>query len=205
MDFEKIMSIVRKRNMSAYFAKDHDEASAIAIKIAEEYAKSEGKTTGEVTVSSGGSVSLAESGVKSVFEAAGYKMLNPRVNPEDKKRIADIFLTSTNAITEDGELVNIDGNGNRVSAMIYGPDRVIFIVGKNKIAASLEDAYNRVKEIACPKNAVRLNRETPCAKYGKCTPCLIPGQTMCAHTVITRFSSVSGRVHIIFTDETLGY
>lgn len=209
MNFEKLMRNVEKRNMSAYFAKDKEEAVKTALEIMESCRANKEKS--DVTVAWGGSVTLDEVGIKEALAKEGYSAFNPYSYPPSEQArakkmalLADVFLTSTNAITEDGELVNIDGNGNRVAAMIYGPDKVIYIIGRNKVTDTVENAYKRIKEITCPKNAVRLGRKTPCTN-GACTPCLIPGQTMCSHTVITRFSSVKGRVHIIFVDEELGY
>ena len=209
MNFEKLMRNVEKRNMSAYFAKDKEEAVKTALEIMESCRAHKEKS--DVTVAWGGSVTLDEVGIKEALAKEGYSAFNPYSYPPSEQArakkmalLADVFLTSTNAITEDGELVNIDGNGNRVAAMIYGPDKVIYIIGRNKVTDTVENAYKRIKEITCPKNAVRLGRKTPCTN-GACTPCLIPGQTMCSHTVITRFSSVKGRVHIIFVNEEIGY
>lgn len=210
MDFEKIVKNIEKRNMSAYFAKDKEEAVKTAFEIMESYRAQREKS--DITVAWGGSVTLDEAGIKEAVAKEGYSVFNPYSYPPSEQArakkmalLADVFLTSSNAITEDGELVNIDGNGNRVAAMIYGPDRVIYIIGKNKITDTVENAYKRIKEVTCPKNAARLGRKTPCSNCGECTPCLIPGQTMCSHTVITRFSSVTGRAHVILVDETLGY
>ena len=211
MNFEKLMRNVEKRNMSAYFAKDKEEAVKTAVEIIENARAGTGKDKEDITVAWGGSVTLDETGIKDALAREGYSTFNRYDHPAKEQAkakkmalLADIFLTSTNAITEYGELVNIDGNGNRVAAMIYGPDKVIYIIGRNKVTDTVENAYKRIKEVTCPKNAVRLGRKTPCASK-ECTPCLICGQTMCSHTVITRFSSVKGRVHIIFVDEELGY
>ena len=211
MDFEKLMNNVRKRNMSAYFAKNSEEAIKTAIEIIENARAECGKEKSDVMVAWGGSATLDKTGIKNILANEGYNTFNPYTYPPEEQAkakkmalLADVFLTSSNAVTQDGEMVNIDGNGNRVAAMIYGPDKVIYIIGKNKITDTVENAYKRIKEVACPKNAARLGRKTPCSTGG-CTPCLICGQTMCSHTVITRFSSVTGRVHVIFVDEELGY
>ena len=111
----------------------------------------------------------------------------------------------TNAITENGELVNIDGNGNRLGALIFGPTTVIIVVGKNKIVKNIVEAQRRIKQIACVKNAKRLNRATPCVQNGECGNCFIGGATICAHTVITRFSGNPDRIKLIIVNEELGY
>ena len=111
---------------------------------------------------------------------------------------------STNAITLDGQLVNTDGTGNRVAALIYGPENVIIIAGMNKVAATLEEAESRVKNIASPPNAIRLDRNTPCALTGSCHDCFSEG-CICSHTVITRRSAIKGRIKLILVGEELGY
>ena len=111
---------------------------------------------------------------------------------------------STNASTLDGQLVNTDGTGNRVAALIYGPENVIIIAGMNKVAATLEEAESRVKNIASPPNAIRLDRKTPCALTGSCHDCFAEG-CICSHTVITRRSAIKGRIKLILVGEELGY
>lgn len=115
-----------------------------------------------------------------------------------------MFFLSTNAITTDGELANIDGTGNRVAALTFGPKKVIVVTGTNKLTDSLEEAIKRVKEVACPKNAERLGKKTPCALTGHCCDCLLPTETICSSIVTTRFSSNPGRVSVILVEEDLG-
>ena len=105
----------------------------------------------------------------------------------------------------DGELVNIDGVGNRVAAMCFGPNKVIVVAGANKIVENEEAAIARIKTDACPPNCIRLDKQTPCALTGKCGQCLTPGQTICSYTVTTRFNSIPDRVHVILVNEVLGY
>lgn len=111
---------------------------------------------------------------------------------------------STNAITMDGELVNIDGSGNRVAALIFGPEEVIIVAGMNKVTADVPGAYKRVKNIASPPNCVRLNKNTPCAMTGQCGSCL-GDDCICSQTVITRRSGIPGRIKVILVGEELGY
>ena len=117
---------------------------------------------------------------------------------------ADVYLTSTNAITMDGELYNVDGNGNRVAAMIYGPKKVIVVAGKNKIVENVEEAVKRNEEICAVKNSIRLNKGNPCEKVGHCVHCKSPSRICRAYTVIG-FNRTFERIHIILVNEDLGY
>ena len=118
--------------------------------------------------------------------------------------LSDYFITSTNAISMDGALYNIDGTGNRVAAMIFGPKNVLVVCGLNKIANDEVDAINRVRNIASPANAIRLNKDTPCTKLGYCVNCNSP-QKICSSFVKIDNSHVKDRIHIIFVKEELGY
>jgi hypothetical protein len=111
---------------------------------------------------------------------------------------------SSNAITMDGKLVNIDGRGSRLAPFIYGPDYVIVLSGMNKVVRDEESAVERVKHLASPINCIRLDRETPCTKTGECSDCLSP-DCICTHTVITRRSHVEGRLKVFLIGEELGY
>jgi len=113
-------------------------------------------------------------------------------------------LTSTNALTLDGQLVNIDGRGNRVSAMIFGPRRVIIVAGANKISTTLEEAMHRVRNTASPRNAKRLERNTPCTVTGKCEHCS-SSESICRQIVVTSSQMVPGRVTVIIVGESLGF
>ena len=116
---------------------------------------------------------------------------------------ADAFLMSSNAITLDGELINIDGRGNRVSFLIYGPDEVFVIAGMNKIVTDVPSGIERVRNMATPPNTVRLNRDTPCAKTGRCGDCLT--NSICSQIVVTRTSMIPSRIKVILIGEELGY
>jgi hypothetical protein len=118
--------------------------------------------------------------------------------------MADFFLMSSNAITIDGELVNIDGRANRVSLLCWGPQNVIVIAGMNKIASDVESAVQRVRDAAAPPNTVRLNKNTPCAQTGRCGNCYSP-DCICSQIVITRRSSTPKRIKVILVGEELGY
>ena len=118
--------------------------------------------------------------------------------------MADYYFMSTNAITMDGELVNIDGNGNRIACLVQGPSHVCLIVGRNKVSVTLEDAIGRARNIAAPPNVQRLHRQTPCAATGRCADCFSP-DCICSHTVITRRSLHPGRIQVFLVNEDLGY
>ena len=113
-------------------------------------------------------------------------------------------MTSTNAITEYGEIYNVDGNGNRVAAMLYGPDKVIIVAGVNKIVPNVEEAIIRTKEYASPINAKRLNKETPCTKIGRCVECNSDNRICNEYTLIKRQID-KNRIHVIFLNDNLGY
>lgn len=158
-------------------------------------------------------MTLAESGMADALKQRSDITLLDRStagSPEEVKEIyhkslnADYYFMSSNAITTDGELVNIDGTGNRVAALIYGPEHVVILAGMNKVSPSLEEAVSRVKNVASPMNANRLNRKTPCATTGLCSDCLSP-DCICSHTVITRKSAPEKRIKIILIGESLGY
>ena len=116
----------------------------------------------------------------------------------------DYYLMSSNAITMDGQLVNIDGSGNRVACLIHGPKNVIVIAGMNKIVTNVDEAINRVHNFAAPPNTVRLGKDTPCAHHGRCGNCLT-NDCICSNVVITRRSHIPGRIIVILVGEELGF
>ena len=121
-----------------------------------------------------------------------------------KAFVSDTFLASANAITENGELYNVDGNGNRVSAMIFGPKQVIIVAGLNKIVTDLHAAVERLETVASPANCVRLGRNTPCAKTGRCGHCLSPDR-ICNDYVIMAHQRDKDRIKVIFIADEFGY
>lgn len=121
-----------------------------------------------------------------------------------KSLFADAYFMSSNAITKDGVLVNIDGRGNRVAALIYGPKTVIMLVGMNKIVPSVEEAVSRVRNTATPPNCIRLGKKTPCAATGTCGDCL-SDDCICNQIVITRRSGTKGRIKVLLIGEKLGF
>jgi hypothetical protein len=198
-------SIIQKlefRKMEGYYCEDIASAKK---KIAELIGE------GKKSIGYGGSMTIEDMDVKKEILAAGHELI-VRENYQTEEEIkeckaklvnADSFLTSTNAITLDGELINIDGRGNRVSFLIYGPEQVIVVAGMNKVVTNVEEGISRVRNMAAPPNTVRLNRDTPCATTGRCANCI--ENSICCQIVVTRKSMVPGRIKVILVGEELGY
>jgi hypothetical protein len=163
-------------------------------------------------VGSGGSVTLDECGIRDALRKGGYRFLDwfkDDLSAEQRRKIlldgmsSDVFLTGANAITEDGKLYNIDGRGNRVAGLIFGPKKVIVVAGMNKIVKDLFEAKERLETVAAPKNAARLHKETGCMDAGYCVDCCRPDR-LCCHTVITERQQTD-RIEVIIVDEELGF
>jgi len=200
---ERTMNNLVKNNMMAFYVENRDE---VVDKVAELINEGE-------TVAVGGSITLAETGVLEHLRSGRYNFLDrykEGLTKEDIEEIyrksffADTYLTSSNAITEDGELYNVDGNGNRVAAMIYGPKSVIVVAGINKIVKNADEAVERVRRIAAPANTVRLNKNTPCTKTGYCMDCRTEDRICCSYTIF-RQQREKGRIKVILVGESLGY
>ena len=197
-----LLQNLKKRNMEAYYCDNSEEAVALAKTLIKEGS----------TISFGGSMTLADSGMLDELRNGDYKLLDRSTagSPDEVKQIyrdsfsADTYFMSSNALSLDGQLVNIDGNGNRVAALIYGPDQVIIMAGMNKVESTLEDAINRVKNFAAPPNTQRLDKNTPCHNTGFCHDCQ-SDDCICCNTVITRRSGKEGRIKVIMIGEILGY
>ncbi|HQE70014.1 MAG TPA: lactate utilization protein, partial [Atopobiaceae bacterium] len=187
------------RNMTGYYAADADEARSIALTLIPEGA----------TVTMGGGMSVHEIGLVEALKAGDYHFID-RDAMEDKRAAmlaaydADVFLASANAITEDGVMINIDGNANRVSAIAQGPRKVVLIVGMNKVCPDIDSAYKRARNVAAPINTQRFGLSTPCTKTGACSDCKSP-DTICCQFLMTRFSRHDGRIHVILVNESLGF
>ncbi|MDD3794521.1 MAG: lactate utilization protein [Lachnospiraceae bacterium] len=197
-----IIKKLEKRGMEGYYCPDSKSAVEMALSMMPEGS----------TITWGGSVTIAETGLVAALDPDRYHILDREKakTPEERKECyrqafgADYFLMSTNAITKDGELVNIDGTGNRVAALSYGPEHILMMVGMNKVEPDLQAAIKRVHNTAAPANAIRIGMNTPCSKTGSCADCLSP-DCICAHTLITRFNRFPGRIKVILIGETLGY
>lgn len=199
---ESIIAKMKLRKMDAYYCEDVAAAKAKLIELLGSSPKNIGY---------GGSMTIDDNGFKDEISKAGHSIIirENYTTPEELKECksmlinADAFLMSSNAITLDGELINIDGRGNRVSFLIYGPDEVYIIAGMNKIVTDVESGIDRVRNMATPPNTVRLNRDTPCAKTGRCGDCLT--NSICSQIVVTRTSMIPGRIKVILIGEELGY
>jgi len=163
-------------------------------------------------VSWGGSLTLGELGVTERVALEGYKVIDRDKAADRQERfelmrqalLCDTFLTGCNAISEDGQLVNIDGFGNRVAAMIFGPGQVIVVAGMNKIAKTLDDALVRARTIAAPANTQRFpDNKTPCNKTGSCADCK-SADSICSFFVTTRLCKPAGRIKVILVGQDLG-
>ena len=174
----------------------------------------EGYIQGAETAGFGGSMTLGELGVMDWLRASKVKLMDraDAKNGEELHAImrqaltADVFFMSSNAITEDGRLYNVDGNGSRVAPLIYGPKSVVVIAGANKLVRDLEEADQRVKAVAAPANNLRLDTGNPCTKLGTCQDCKNPHR-ICCHTVITGFQgeAMKGRIKVLILDGNYGY
>ncbi len=197
--WQTVIRGLQSRNMSGYYAENRDEALKIALSLIPEGS----------TVTMGGGMSVHEIGLVNALKSGNYNFVD-RDAWEDKRAAAlqaydaDVFLASCNAITEDGVLVNIDGNANRVSAIAFGPKKVVFIVGMNKVCKDVDGAMKRARNVAAPTNAQRFGLSTPCSKTGACLNCKSP-DTICCQFLITRFSRFADRIHVILVNDTLGF
>ncbi|QDW75541.1 lactate utilization protein [Lachnospiraceae bacterium KGMB03038] len=194
---------LRKRNMEGFYCEDREAARELAMEMMKEGG----------TVGFGGSVTLDETGIlKAVEEKEGLTLIDRRKakTPEETREVffqtvaSDYFLMSTNAITIDGELINIDGKGNRLACLVYGPKNVIIIAGMNKVTADTDSGIKRVQNVSSPANAAVFDSKTPCGITGHCGSCHSP-QTMCCQVVITRHSRFDGRIKVILVGEELGH
>lgn len=195
----RIIKGLESRNMTGSYAASREEALAQALALIPEGS----------SVTMGGAMSANEIGLVDALKQGNYNFLDRAAYADPREALmaaydADFFLSSANAMTEDGILVNIDGNANRVSCICNGPRKVIFIVGMNKVTPDLDSAMKRARNVAAPINAVRIGTDTPCTKTGSCMDCKSP-QTICCQFLITRFSRHAGRIHVILVNDSLGF
>lgn len=199
----KIVEALKSRQFDAYYFDDRAEAIEKIVSLIPK----------EHQVSWGGSMTVASLGIQERLAKKGYSLLDrdKAETPEERAEIArrallcDTYLSGTNAISEDGQLVNIDGFGNRVAAMIFGPKQVIVVAGMNKVAKTLFDAVSRARNIAAPVNVQRFpNLQTPCNTTGTCADCK-SADTICSFFVTTRFCKPAGRIKVVLIGEDLGF
>lgn len=198
-----IIAELKKRNMEGYYFENRKEMIQKILSMLPENG----------TVAWGGSESFTESGMLAALQKGNYQLIDRALAvTDDEKRslygrtvMADAYFMSSNAITYDGILLNIDGSGNRLACLMHGPKEVYVIVGMNKFTKTVEAGIERIRNLASPANVQRLgNRKTPCYQTGLCTDCLSPG-CICSHLVITRRSLLPGRIKVFMVAENLGY
>ena len=199
---EKVMAALRRRHFEAYYCETVQEAREKALSLIPE---------GD-TVAWGGSETLNETGIMAELRSGRYRTIDRDRARDAQERtqlmreslLADTYITSSNALSEDGQLVNVDGNGNRVAAMIYGPSNVILVIGINKVVKSLEDAWSRARNTAAPINAQRFGLKTPCSGTGSCADCTA-ADCICAYISTIRISRPAGRIKVVLVGEKLGF
>lgn len=211
---ERTIENLIKNNMRAYYCETSEEARELVKTLIK---------PGDV-ISNGGSVTLKETGIADIINSDDYNYLDrsrPGITSEEINEIyrktysADVYFTSANAVTEGGLLYNVDGNSNRVSAILYGPKSVIVVCGINKIVSTLDEAVTRVKTTAAPPNTLRLNMETYCKNSGEClslqseNPGICDGcrseSRICCNYVISAYQRVKDRIKVIIIGEELGF
>lgn len=199
---ERVIKGLASRNMEGFYVHTKEEAKELALSL-----MPEGSSVGW-----GGSMTAKDIGLIDAVIEGNYKEINRDTakTPEEKNKLsremffADYFITGCNAMTEDGVMVNIDGNGNRVAAIVFGPAHVIVICGMNKIVRDEAAAFSRARNEAAPVNAQRFGLETPCSKTGVCADCKSP-DTICCQFLTTRYSKHKGRIKVILVNEDLGF
>lgn len=195
---QKVIKGLESRNMTGYYAASKEEALQKALELIPEGS----------TVTMGGAMSAVEIGLVDAVVNGNYTFLD-RMAMDPREGLlagydADVFLTSANAMTDDGILVNIDGNANRVSYIANGPKKVLVIVSLNKVCSDIDHAMKRARNVAATTNAQRFEVKTPCKQTGTCANCKSP-DTICCQFLITRFSRHAGRIHVILVNDVLGF
>lgn len=215
MAFEKVIENLKNNNMEAlYFESSKDVVEDLKSTLKK-----------GATITSGGSVSLVESGVMELLTNGDYNYLdrnNPNLSSEEKQNVfkttvgGDYYFCSSNAVTEGGDLCNVDGFANRITALTFGPKKVFLVVGKNKIVKSIDEGFLRIKKTVAPKNCVRLGLDNPCTKLGHCVsllksenPSLTSGcecaTRICRNYIVTSKQGIKDRITVLLVNEDLGY
>ena len=196
---QTVIKGLQSRNMSGYYAENKEEALRTALSLIDEGS----------SCTMGGCTSAVEIGLVDALKQGNYNFIDRAAFSDPHAAAlaafdADVFLASCNAITNDGVLVNIDGNSNRVAAIAHGPKKVVMIVGMNKVCSDVDGAMKRARNVAATTNAQRFGLSTPCAKTGACFNCKSP-DTICCQFLITRYSRHTGRIHVVLVNDTLGF
>ena len=198
---EVLVKNLKVRHFDAWYCDTKEEALAKALELIPE-----GSSVGW-----GGAMSAQQIGLMDALHAGNFNPIDRdrTSTPEERAQaikesmFADFFLTGANALSLDGQMVNIDGAGNRVSAIIYGPKNVLVIAGMNKVMDNLDAAIHRARTVAAPMNKQRFEPNTPCAVTGSCADCKVEG-CICNHIVVTRHCRPVGRIKFILVGEPLG-
>ena len=196
-----LVNNLKKRHFDAWYCDTKEEALSKALELIPE----------GTTVGWGGVLSAEQIGLFDALRHGNYNLYDRDrcETPEQREQMmkdalfADVFLTGANGMSLDGQMVNIDGTGNRVAAIVYGPKKVLVIAGMNKVCDTLDQAIDRAREVAAPMNMMRFMKDTPCAATGKCGDCLKEG-CICNQIVITRHCRPAGRIQFILVGECLG-
>lgn len=199
---ETVIKNLQRRNIEGYYCETKEEAVEKAMSMIKQ----------DDVVGWGGSTTIDQIGIKKLLEEKGISVIDRDkvADPKEKVKLmklaltSDVFLVSANAITMDGELLNIDGNGNRVAAYCYGPNSVIVIAGMNKVVTDLDVALKKARLDATVPNTFRTNSKTPCHFTGKCSECTM-NDTLCSQILVTRFCKPQNRIKVILVDEHLGF
>ena len=202
MNIQSVLENLKTRGFEAFYFENRKDAINKVIEIVDT----------PTTIGSGGSMTIKDLGFLEVLKELGNTIYSHSLaKPEDINHVyqlaqgAKYYISSTNALTEQGELVNIDGAANRVSSLCFGPKNIIYVLGTNKIVPSVTKAIDRIRNYAAPKNCQRLNRNTPCAKTGRCSNCN-SADCICHQTLITHHpTSKQDHVYVIIINEELGY
>jgi hypothetical protein len=202
---QKVIENLKKRNMNGIYCENRKQAVEEILKMIPDNA----------LVGLGGSETIIETGLVDALRKRNIRLLDRYKEGVSKEEVdamrregllSDVYIASSNAITVDGKLVNMDGTGNRVAAMIFGPKKVVLMAGMNKVVRTVEDAISRIKNHAAPLNTVRVKKETPCYHLGYCNdPHCFPPNRICSQLVILESSMVPGRVTVVLVGEDLGY
>jgi L-lactate utilization protein LutB len=196
---QKLIKGLKSRRMNGYYAANKEEALAKALELIPEGS----------TINMGGCMSAREIGLFDALKAGNYNFVD-RDEAQDRRAAmlaafdADVYLASANAITEDGIMVNIDGAANRIAALAFGPRKLVFIVGMNKVCPDVDSAIKRARNVAAPINAQRFGLSTPCSKTGACADCK-SADSICCQMLITRFAMDENRVHVVLVNDNLGF
>lgn len=199
---EQLIKSLKHRHYNAYYCHNREELLSLVSQLIPEGS----------SISWGGSDTIRRSGVTEMLKKGGYQIFDRDdvTTQEDKLKIyrkvfeCDFYLSSVNAISEDGVIVNIDGNGNRVAAITWGPKQVILVVGMNKVCQDVDAALKRARSVAAPTNMARFDFKTPCQIDGRCHDCH-SADSICNYISIQRMSHPAGRHTVILVDENLGY